>query len=116
MITIESGSAKIIEMYDEGSIEVIDNGVLFKGKAYEVTCENSMNYGGGIIGKNIKVVLYDYTVEKLEKGYVEKKIIKRALDKIYEENDDMLYMDMDENVNMIYSELEKEGLFGDVDG
>lgn len=114
MITIESGSAKIIEMYDEGSIEVIDNGVLFKGKAYEVTCENSMDYGGGIIGKNIKVVLYDYTVEKLEKGYVEKKIIKRALDKIYEDNDD-LYIDMDENVDVIYSELEKEGLFGDVE-
>ena len=114
MITIESSSVRVIEMNDDDGIEVVENGVLFKAKAFEVTCENDVRYGGVIVGRNTKVVLYDYTVEKLEKGYVEKKIIRRALDKIYEDNDD-LYIDMDENVGVIYSELEKEGLFGDVD-
>ena len=115
MIIIESSSVRVIEMNDDDGIEVVENGVLFKAKAFEVTCENDVRYGRVIVRRNTKVVLYDYTVEKLEKGYVEKKIIKRALDKIYEDNDD-LYMDMDENVDVIYSELEKEGLFGDVDG
>ena len=113
MITIESSSVRIIEM-NEDSIEVVENGVLFKGKAFEVTCENDIMYGGIVLAKHTKVVLYDYTVEKMEKGYVEKKIIRKALDKIYEDNDG-LYIDMDENVDVIYSELEKEGLFGDVD-
>lgn len=113
MITIESSSVKIIEINDD-SIEVVENGVLFKGKVFEVTCENDVKYGGIVLAKHTKVVLHEYTVEKLEKGYVEKKIIKRTLNKIYEDNDD-LYMDMDENVDVIYSELEKEGLFGDVD-
>lgn len=113
MITIESSSAKIIEMNDDGSIEVVDKGVMFKGKAFEITCENSTRYGV-IVESTTKIVLYDYTVEELEKGYVEKKIIKRALNKIYEDNDDM-YIDMDENVDVIYSELEKEGLFGGVE-
>lgn len=114
MITIESSSVRIIEM-NEDSIEVVENEVLFKGKAFEVTCENDIRYDGIVLAKHTKVVLYDYTVEKLEKGYIEKKTIKKALDKIYGDNDDMLYMDMDENVDVIYSELEKEGLFGDVD-
>ena len=113
MITIEGSSVRIIEMNEDG-IEVVENEVLFKGKAFEVTCENDVRYGGIVLAKHTKVVLYDYTVEKMEKGYVEKKIIKRALDKIYEDNDG-LYMDMDENVDVIYSELEKEGLFGDVE-
>lgn len=113
MITIESSSVKIIEMNDDEGIEVVENGILFKAKAFEVTCENNVEHGY-IHGKTTKVVLYDYSVKKLEKGYVEKKIIKRALNKIYEDNDDM-YIDMDENVDVIYSELEKEGLFGDVE-
>lgn len=97
--------------YKKGHIEVVENGALFKGKVFEVTCENQH---GHIHGKTTKVVLYEYSVEKLKKGYIEKKIIKKALDKIYEDNDG-LYMDMDENVDVIYSELEKEGLFGDVE-
>ena len=114
MITIEGSSVRIIDMNPKkGCIEVVENGALFKGKVFEVTCENSTEYG--YIGrKTTKVVLYEYSVEKLEKGYIEKKIIKKALDKIYEDNDG-LYIDMDENVDVIYSELEKEGLFGDVE-
>lgn len=112
MITIEGSSVRIIDMNPEkGCIEVVENGALFKGKVCEVTCENKHGY---VHGKSTKVVLYNYTVEKLEKGYIEKKTIKKALDKIYEDNDG-LYMDMDENVDVIYSELEKEGLFGDVE-
>ena len=98
---------------EKGCIEVVENGALFKGKVFEVTCENSAEHGY-IVGKTTKVVLYEYSVEKLEKGYIEKKIIKKALDKIYEDNDG-LYMDMDENVDVIYSELEKEGLFDGVE-
>lgn len=114
MITIEGSSVRIIDMNpEEGCIEVIENGVLFKGKVFEVTCENNIKYGY-VHGKTMKVVLYDYTVEKLKKGYIEKKIIKKALDKIYENNDG-LYIDIDESVDVIYSELEKEGLFGDVE-
>lgn len=110
MITIEGSSIRIIDMNPEkGCIEVVENGALFKGKVFEVTCENQHGY---IHGKTTKVVLYDYSVEKLERGYIEKKTIKKALDKIYEDNDG-LYMDMDENVDVIYSELEKERLFGD---
>lgn len=112
MITIEGSSVRIIDMNPEKEcIEVVENGALFKGKVFEVTCENNIEHGY-VHGKTTKVVLYNYTVEKLEKGYIEKKTIKKALDKIYEDNDG-LYMDMDENVDVIYSELEKEGLFGD---
>lgn len=111
MITIEGSSVRIIDMNPEKEcIEVVENGTLFKGKEFEVTCENSIEHGY-IHGKTIKVVLYDYTIEKLEKGYIEKKTIKKALNKIYEDNDG-LYMDMDENVDVIYSELENEGLIG----
>jgi len=113
MITIESSSVRIIEMNEDG-IEFVENGVVFKSKVFEFTCENDVRYRGVIAKKTMKIVLYDYSVKKLEKGYVEKKIIKRALDKIYEDNGG-LYMDMGENVDVIYSELEKEGLFGDVE-
>ena len=99
---------------EKGRIEFVENGLLFRGEIIEVTRENTVEHGY-IHGQTTKVVLHDYTVEKLKKGYVEKKIIKRALNKIYEDNDD-LYIDMDENVDVIYSELEKEGLFGDVNG
>lgn len=110
MITIEGNDITIIEMNPEKSyIEVVDGETLFRGRLVEATCENYSDFGL-ISAKYSKIILKDYTAERLKKGYYEKKLIKKALNKIIEDND-MLYMDMDENVDVIYDKLESKGCF-----
>ena len=110
MIILEGNDLKILEFNTEKKyLEVVDGDTLFKGEIYEMTCENEFEYGYRTT-KHQKIVMYKYTAEPLEKGYIAKKKIKQAIENIYINNDDMLYLDMDENVDVIYDELEKEGL------
>lgn len=112
MITLE-GNLNIVEMNAEKEyIEVIDGETLFKGKLYECSCETECGDYGYVIKRHQKIVLYDYTAEKLKNGYIEKKTIKKALEKIYKDNSYVLCddMDIDENVDVIYDELRKKDL------
>ena len=105
-ITLEGNNIKILETnFEDKCIEVVDldTNILYTGTdGFDVTRERETP---------IKIKLYHYTAKHMEKGYIEKKTIKKALEKIYEDNDYSLYMNMEENVNVIYNILKEEGLF-----
>ena len=112
MITLEGNCIEFnVYEVENNTAEVIDleNKVLFKGRIVEATCENHTNFRR-IQAKYKKVVLDNYTAEPLPEGYFAKKTIKNAIENIYINNDDLLYIDMDENVDVIYDALKERGV------
>ncbi len=107
MLTIEGYNIEIFELSEDGLAEIIDrdNNYVYKGLLRECTKDSNRCHC------YTTVKLESYTVEKISKEYREKRIIKKVLSKIDEEDDLCIHNDIDRCVDFVYDEFKLYNLF-----